>query len=81
MSIPHLSGIVALIRRLSPNWSLAAIKSTTMTSADFLNHNESLILDEMMLLVNLFTIGARYVNLVRAADPGLIYDIYPDDYV
>ncbi|XP_027177792.1 subtilisin-like protease SBT1.8 [Coffea eugenioides] len=81
MSTPHLSGIAALIQSLHPDWSPAAVKSAIMTSADFLNHDGSLILDERMLLANLFAIGAGHVNLARVADAGLVYDIHPDDYL
>ncbi|CDP20400.1 unnamed protein product [Coffea canephora] len=81
MSTPHLSGITALIRSLHPDWSPAAVKSAIMTSADFLNHDGSLILDERKLPTDLFAIGAGHVNPARAADPGLVYDIHPDDYL
>ncbi|CDP04727.1 unnamed protein product [Coffea canephora] len=66
---------------LHPDCLPAAVKSSIVTSADFLNHDGSLILDERMLPADLFAIGAGHVNPARAADPGLVYDIHPDNYV
>lgn len=81
MSCPHLSGIAALQRRAHPDWSPAAIKSAIMTTANLLNVNNDLILDERMLPADVFATGAGHVNPSRATDPGLIYDIQPVDYV
>ncbi|KAL3499867.1 hypothetical protein ACH5RR_038960 [Cinchona calisaya] len=81
MSCPHLSGIAALLRSAHPEWSPATIKSTIMTTANFLNRNNGSILDERMLPADIFAIGAGHVNPSRVTDPGLIYDIQPDDYI
>ena len=82
MACPHLSGVAALIKRSHPDWSAAAIKSAIMTTADTLNHNKgSPILDQTENPASVFAIGAGHVNPLRANDPGLIYDIQPDDYI
>ncbi|KAM0949512.1 putative cucumisin [Dioscorea sansibarensis] len=81
MATPHLSGIAALIKAAHPDWSPAAIKSAMMTTADILNKNGSLIVDERLLPANLFTVGAGHVNPVNAIDPGLVYDLKADDYI
>lgn len=36
MSTPHVSGIVALLKALHPNWSPAAIKSSIITTGSVL---------------------------------------------
>ncbi|RHN63323.1 putative cucumisin [Medicago truncatula] len=81
MSCPHLSGIAALLKSSHPDWSPAAIKSAIMTSADTLNLENKLIVDETLQPANLFATGSGHVNPPRADDPGLVYDIQPDDYI
>ncbi|XP_030511920.2 subtilisin-like protease 4 [Rhodamnia argentea] len=81
MSCPHLSGIAALIKRVHLDWSPAAIKSAIMTSAKQLNIAQNPILDERLLPADVFAIGAGHVDPERAVDPGLVYDIQPDNYL
>ncbi|XP_061343481.1 subtilisin-like protease SBT1.2 [Gastrolobium bilobum] len=80
MACPHISGIAALIRSAHPSWTPAAIKSAIMTTAEITDHTGSPILDEDKP-ADAFAIGAGNVNPQRALNPGLIYDIRPDDYV
>ncbi|GLT78310.1 hypothetical protein SLA2020_498500 [Shorea laevis] len=81
MSCPHLSGIAALLKSSHPDWSPAAIKSAIMTTADLVNLGGSPIVDQTNLPADIFATGAGHVNPSRANDPGLIYDIQPDDYI
>ncbi|KAF7137268.1 hypothetical protein RHSIM_Rhsim07G0097300 [Rhododendron simsii] len=81
MSCPHLSGIAALIKSVHPDWSPAAIKSAIMTTADSQNLHQKPIVDERMLPADLFATGSGHVNPSKATDPGLVYDIKPDDYI
>ncbi|AES94153.1 subtilisin-like serine protease [Medicago truncatula] len=81
MSCPHLSGISALIKSSHPDWSPAAIKSAIMTTANTLNLGGIPILDQRLLPADIFATGAGHVNPVKANDPGLVYDIEPEDYV
>ncbi|CAN6723336.1 unnamed protein product [Malus baccata var. baccata] len=81
MSCPHLSGIAALLKSSHPYWSPAAIKSAIMTSADLLNLEGKPILDEQLQPADVLATGAGQVNPSKANDPGLIYDIQPDDYI
>ncbi|CAK9135935.1 unnamed protein product [Ilex paraguariensis] len=81
MSCPHLSGIAALLKSAHPNWSPAAIKSAIMTTADQLNLDNNSILDERLLPANIFATGAGHVNPSRANDPGLVYDLQPNEYI
>ncbi|KAH7512670.1 hypothetical protein FEM48_Zijuj12G0115500 [Ziziphus jujuba var. spinosa] len=81
MSCPHLSGIAALLKSSHPYWSAAAIKSAIMTTADVVNHHGKPIVDEKRSPADVFAIGAGHVNPSKANDPGLIYDIQPDDYI
>ena len=81
MSCPHLSGIAALLKAAHPSWSPAAIKSAIMTTAYQLNLENKPIVDERLLPADIFATGAGHVNPSKANDPGLVYDIQPDDYI
>ncbi|KAJ0428126.1 putative cucumisin [Helianthus annuus] len=81
MSCPHLAGIMALLKSAHPEWSPAAIKSAIMTTASQVNRNGSAIVDERDLPANVFAIGSGHVNPPKANEPGLVFDIQPDDYI
>ncbi|CAN1243604.1 Subtilisin-like protease 4 [Linum perenne] len=74
MSCPHLSGVAALLKSSHPSWSPAAIKSAMMTTTDVLNMAGKPIVD-------VFATGSGHVNPTRANNPGLIYDIKPEEYI
>ncbi|XP_022732759.1 subtilisin-like protease SBT1.5 [Durio zibethinus] len=81
MSCPHLSGIAALLKSSHPDWSPAAIKSAIMTTASLVNLGGKPIVDQTNTTADIFATGAGHVNPSKANDPGLIYDIQPDDYI
>ncbi|XP_060211080.1 subtilisin-like protease [Lycium barbarum] len=81
MSCPHLSGIVALLKSAHPDWSPATIKSAIMTTADQFNLEGQPIPDQKKMPADIFSFGAGHVNPSRASDPGLIYDIQPQNYI
>ncbi|KAL5541008.1 hypothetical protein UlMin_042581 [Ulmus minor] len=81
MSCPHLSGIAALLKSSHPYWSPAAIKSAIMTTADIVNLEGKAIDDETLHPADIFATGAGHVNPTKANEPGLVYDIHPDDYI
>ncbi|CAN0908688.1 Subtilisin-like protease 3 [Linum grandiflorum] len=73
MACPHLSGIAALLRSAHPDWSPAAVKSAMMTTAHVTQTGGQPISD--------FDMGSGHVNPTGASNPGLVYDIQPEDYV
>ncbi|XP_065858092.1 subtilisin-like protease [Euphorbia lathyris] len=81
MSCPHLSGIGALLKNSHPDWSPAAIKSAIMTTANLENVEGNSISDQQLVPATVFEIGSGHVNPSKANDPGLVYDIQPEDYV
>ncbi|WCJ26095.1 Subtilisin-like protease [Euphorbia peplus] len=81
MSCPHLAGIGALLKNTHPEWSPAAIKSAIMTTADLNNLGGKPISDQQFVESTVFDMGAGHVNPNRASDPGLVYDIQPEDYI
>ena len=80
MACPHVSGIAALIHSAHPKWTPAAIKSALMTTADITDHSGKPIMDGDKP-AGVFATGAGHVNPGKAIDPGLIYDIRPDEYI
>ncbi|XP_037488718.1 subtilisin-like protease [Triticum dicoccoides] len=80
MATPHVSGVAALIKSIHPDWSPAAIKSAILTTSDIVNSTGGSILDEQHRKAGVFDIGAGHVNPVRAADPGLVYDLSATEY-
>ncbi|KAK1408727.1 hypothetical protein QVD17_40737 [Tagetes erecta] len=81
MSCPHLAGAASLLKSAHPDWSPAAIKSAIMTTASQVSRNGHIITDEKGQPVDLFAIGSGHVNPPKANEPGLVYDIQPDDYI
>ncbi|KAJ6985745.1 subtilisin-like protease SBT1.6 [Populus alba x Populus x berolinensis] len=73
MACPHVSGAAALLKSAHPDWSPAAIRSAMMTTANTFNNLNQPMTDEAT--------GAGHLNLDRAMDPGLVYDITNYDYV
>ncbi|CAA6666757.1 unnamed protein product [Spirodela intermedia] len=82
MATPHVSGIVALLKSLHPNWSPAAIKSAILTTASVVDKDGVPIVAAGIprKLADHFDSGSGHINPEKAADPGLIYDINPKDF-
>ncbi|KAL6498224.1 hypothetical protein OROGR_028621 [Orobanche gracilis] len=81
MSCPHVSGLAALLKAAHPDWSPAAIRSALMTTAYTTYKNGEVIQDVSTGKASIpFDIGSGHVNPVSALDPGLVYDLVPEDY-
>ncbi|KAL7244720.1 hypothetical protein ACSBR2_000147 [Camellia fascicularis] len=80
MACPHVGGIVALIHSAYPISTSAAIKSAIMTAVEITDHSGRPIMDGDKP-AGFFRIGAGHVNPERAVNPGLVYDIRPDEYI
>uniref|UniRef100_A0A199U9T9 Subtilisin-like protease n=1 Tax=Manihot esculenta TaxID=3983 RepID=A0A199U9T9_MANES len=83
MATPHVSGIVALLKSLHPDWSPAAIKSALVTTA-LSNHPSSYPIfaeGSPQKPANPFDFGGGIANPNGAADPGLLYDMDTADYL
>jgi subtilisin family serine protease len=82
MATPHLSGIAALIKKAHPSWSPAAIKSAIMTTADVTDIDGKPIVDQVgNIPADIFVMGTGNVNPNKALDPGLVYDLIPEEYI
>ncbi|XVE64574.1 hypothetical protein DITRI_Ditri07aG0111300 [Diplodiscus trichospermus] len=83
MATPHVSGIVALLKAIHPDWSPAAIKSALVTTARTKDASSFPLFAEgsPQKLANPFDFGGGIVNPNGAADPGLVYDMGISDYI
>lgn len=81
MSCPHVSGVAALIKAKHPDWSPAAIKSALMTTAYVHDNTLNPLKDASSASSSSpYDHGAGHINPRKALEPGLIYDIEPQDY-
>jgi subtilisin family serine protease len=85
MASPHVAGVAALLKQLHPTWTPAAIKSALMTTAtDTLSDGLTTKVAWDSTATNAGTLpwgqGAGHIAPNSAANPGLVYDIAPNDY-
>ncbi|KAH1211921.1 Cucumisin [Glycine max] len=73
MACPHVSAAAAYVKSFHPNWSPAMIKSALMTTATPMSPTLNPDAE--------FAYGAGLINPLKAANPGLVYDISEADYV
>lgn len=82
MACPHVSGAAALLKSAHPTWSPAAIRSAMMTTANVEDNRLLPVNDESTGKPSTpLDMGAGHLNLNRAMDPGLVYDLGKEDYV
>ncbi|XP_022731577.1 subtilisin-like protease SBT3.18 [Durio zibethinus] len=82
MSCPHVSGVVALLKSVHPEWSPAALRSAIMTTASKRDtSHDSILAGGSVAGSSPFDIGAGHINPLKAMDPGLIYDMQTSDYI
>lgn len=70
MATPQVAGASALLLQIHPDWSPAYIKSALMTSSSYLD----VYVDNNNTPAQPLDMGAGAVDLLHAADPGLILD-------
>ncbi|PKA45877.1 Subtilisin-like protease [Apostasia shenzhenica] len=82
MACPHVSGAAALLKSAHPSWSPAAIRSAMMTTANLVDNTLRQLTDEGTgQPATPLDFGAGHLNLFKALDPGLIYDLSDSDYI
>ncbi|WOL10604.1 subtilisin-like protease SBT1.3 [Canna indica] len=81
MSCPHVGGVAALLKAKHPEWSPAAIKSALMTTAYVHDNTYRPLRDAASSAPSsAYDHGAGHIHPSKAIDPGLVYDIGPEDY-
>ncbi|CAN1150611.1 Subtilisin-like protease SBT4.4 [Linum perenne] len=80
ISCPHVAGIAAYIKSVHPNWSPSAIQSAIMTTATPMHPPNGLDSDLEYVAAE-FAYGSGQLNPVNATNPGLVYEVSPEDYV
>jgi subtilisin family serine protease len=81
MAAPHITGIAALLLQLHPRWSPMMIKSALMTSSSILDNKGNPITTDVGGPAGAFDYGSGHVTPNSAADPGLVYDSGPTDWI
>ncbi|GMH17866.1 hypothetical protein Nepgr_019707 [Nepenthes gracilis] len=82
MACPHVSGAAALLKSAHPGWSPAMIRSAMMTTASVTDNELQPMTDEANGKASTpYDFGAGNLNLERAMDPGLVYDLTNEDYI
>ena len=74
-SAPHVAGIAALLREAHPDWNPSAIKSALMTSS-----RQNIVREDGTSQADPFDMGAGHIVPNSAVDPGLLYEIEPEEY-
>ncbi|XBJ25247.1 hypothetical protein VPH35_002947 [Triticum aestivum] len=80
MAAPHVTGIVALVKKAHPEWSPSAVKSAIMTTSSTADNAGHPIMDEEHRKASFYSIGAGHVDAAKVVDPGLVYDLDVGDY-
>lgn len=75
MSSPHIAGAGALLKALHPDWTPGQIKSALMTTAW-----TQVVKEDGVTPATPFDDGSGRVNLNKAGDPGLTFDVTAADY-
>ncbi len=70
MAAPHVSGAVALLKQLHPEWSNAMLKSALMSTAQYTNIGR----EEDGAPAQPLDMGAGWIDVAAAVDPGVILD-------
>lgn len=77
MSSPHVAGAAALLRAYRPGWTPGQIKSALMTTAT----RARLVKEDGSTPADAFDAGSGRIDLTRAHDPGLTFDVPVADYI
>ncbi|XP_066337298.1 subtilisin-like protease SBT3.9 [Miscanthus floridulus] len=82
MACPHVSAVVALLKAVHPDWSPAMLKSAIVTTASVTDRFGIPIQANSLQRkpADAFDMGGGIIQPDKAIDPGLVYDITPEEY-
>ncbi|KAF9668133.1 hypothetical protein SADUNF_Sadunf15G0096800 [Salix dunnii] len=82
MSTPHVEGVAALLKKIHPEWSPEAIRTTLMTTTNTKDNTRTTMKNQMTSLsATPLDFSAGHINPNKAMDPRLIYDMNVQEYV
>ena len=76
MSSPHVAGSAALLASLHPKWTPGQIKSALMTTAI-----TDVLKEDLKTPADPLDLGAGRIDLTKAGDPGLTFDVVARDFL
>ncbi|CAL1396747.1 unnamed protein product [Linum trigynum] len=78
MACPHVTGVVAYLKTMHPDWSPSALKSAILTTATPMHPGN--VQDPTLTYVSTeFAYGSGQLNPVKATNPGLVYETSAQD--
>jgi subtilisin family serine protease len=77
MSSPHIAGSAALVRAINPTFTPGQIKSALMTTA----RTAGLVKEDGTTPFDAFDAGSGRVDLSKAGNPGITFDVTGADYL
>ncbi|KAL5740045.1 hypothetical protein ACOSQ2_029225 [Xanthoceras sorbifolium] len=80
MAAPHVAGVAAVIQATNKKWSVAAIKSSLMTTA-ILHDNTGNPIQSGNRSATPFDLGSGHLEPDLALSPGLVYDFNENDLI
>ena len=75
MAAPHVAGAGALLKALHPDWTPGQIKSALMTTA-----RTAVVKEDGRTPADPYDMGSGRIDLSKAGDPGLTFDVRAADY-
>ncbi|KAK4476663.1 hypothetical protein RD792_015823 [Penstemon davidsonii] len=81
MACPHVTGAMAFIKSVHPEWSFSMIKSALMTTSSVSNNNGKPLTNSSNHSANPHEIGVGEIRPIRALDPGLVCETTINDHL
>lgn len=77
MASPHVAGAAALLKDLHPQWTPGQIKSALMTTAK----TSRVFKEDGLTPADSFDFGSGRLDLTKAGNPGLTFDVPGQDFI
>ncbi|XP_027107282.1 CO(2)-response secreted protease-like [Coffea arabica] len=81
MACPHVTGAMAFVKSIHPNWSYSMIKSALMTTATTSNNLGKPITNTSNYNGNPHEMGVGEISPLGALHPGLVFETTTKDYL
>lgn len=81
MSCPHVSGAAAFVKSVRCRWTSSMIKSVLMRTATAYDNTRKLLTNSSSYIANPHEAGSGGLNLMKAPNPGLVFETTTQDYL